>query len=187
MLATQVEYWKYVEGKRHNMAAEALQSESNAINREQVSVNWFTAKENQRHNLAQEDIGYTNAHENIRHNMVSEEIERGKLSETVRHNRAQESIGYQNAYANVTSANAAQRNASINFGRLTLDQEMQPYKISQTQGQAYQSKAAGLKSEVEANLAPTRLKLDSVEVVGNLWTGTLGALGKLIGPSSKRR
>nr|UVJ88923.1 hypothetical protein [Picobirnavirus sp.] len=175
MLATQVEYWKYKEGARHNLATESLQSESNAIAREQVSVNWFTAHENQRHNQQQEAIGWTNANENIRHNMVTEGIQRDTLNETRRHNRVQEDIGYQNAYANVSQANAAQRRASIDFGRLTLDQQMQPYKIASQEAQTYKAKSESVKTQAETAKIPFDMKMRTVEFVGNLWSGTLGS------------
>lgn len=175
MLATQVEYWKYKEGARHNLAAEQLQRESNSIAAEQVRVNWFTAQENHRHNVQNEAIGWTNANENIRHNMVTESISRGTLDETIRHNRQMENIGYQNAYANVSQANAAQRRASIDFGRLTLEQQMQPYKVANVQAQTTNYKSKAGKDLVDINTKPFDMKLKTVETVGNLWNGTLGS------------
>lgn len=107
MLATQVQYWQYKEGQRHNLVAE---------NQTQQSIN-----ESIRHNLQTEQIGWGNLAETTRHNKVSESIGWGNLSELTRHNQATEQIGRQQALAAWnssiaarTSANAASRNAYTN-------------------------------------------------------------------------
>lgn len=190
MLATQVEYWKLQESKRHNFATENLQGESNAIQREQVNVNWYTAKENQRHNKEQEAIGWTNANENIRHNQATESLGWAEFGETSRHNRQMEGIGWKNAYANVEQAQAATRNAMTNWGNYQLAVEMQPYKIDNVRMQTsmYQSNAG--KNMVEIQQAPYRMLLDTVSTVGNLWNSmgrtVVSGLSRTKGLTDKR-
>lgn len=129
MLATQVQYWNYKEGQRHNIASENLQ---------QQSIN-----ETIRHNVKTEgQTDFYNA-EVARHNQVQETLGFKTLAETARHNRAQESIGYQQAAASQLSAKAsylgsqaAMRNAETNeflsISQSSLNQSSTKYNNAKT-------------------------------------------------------
>nr|AVX53540.1 putative ORF1 [Marmot picobirnavirus] len=82
MTQIQVDYWRNVETKRHNVA-----TEGQAVNelKEAKRHNTVGEKETRRHNVAGEK-------ETKRHNIATESTEKGKLTETRRHNKAGESI-----------------------------------------------------------------------------------------------
>lgn len=72
MTRNQIDYWKHMEDKRHNVSTE---SETN------------------RHNVATEGIDLGKLQETSRHNQTTELIDMGKLNETTRHNKVTESQG----------------------------------------------------------------------------------------------
>lgn len=183
MLQTQVNYWTLQENKRHNFATEALQSESNALVREQNQIGWFTAKETSRHNKEQESIGWTNANENIRHNKVSERLGFATLAETKRHNVQQEGIGWANAAANLTTANANRMKAIADVGRYSLDVAKMPSEIMKNASAAKQSQASAKYYTEKAGA----VKHEVIQGYGNMIGNLLGGAGKFMsGKNSKK-
>lgn len=87
MLATQVQYWNYMENQRHNKATE---SQAKA-----------ELQETNRSNLVREGISKNTLDESVRHNKATEQISWNSLEETKRHNKAQEDIGFANVNENV--------------------------------------------------------------------------------------
>lgn len=117
MLATQVQYWSYVEGKRHNVETEK------ELNRHNVE----TERETNRHNLQQEDLGNRTLQEQVRHNMTVE-------IETTRHNVATEQLGYaqlgeqirhntQTEYIAQFDADTRRAQLAINWAELGVHQQ----------------------------------------------------------------
>lgn len=87
MLATQVQYWNYLETQRHNKATEAQAKAE--------------LQETNRSNLVREGISQGTLNESVRHNKATEQVSWSNLEETRRHNKAQEDIGFANVNENV--------------------------------------------------------------------------------------
>lgn len=96
MLATQVQYWNYVENKRHNMATEeqARQDliELSRSNRVREGISRSSLDESVRHNKASESLGWGNLSEVGRHNVAEEQIGFSNINELSRHNQATETL-----------------------------------------------------------------------------------------------
>lgn len=201
MLQTQVNYWTLQETKRHNFATENLQSQANALVKEQNQIGWFTAKEASRHNKEQEAIGWTNANENIRHNQVSESLGFATLAETKRHNVQQEGIGWANvaetrrhnvqqegigwtnAAANLTTANANRMKAIADVGRYSLEVAKLPSEIMKNASAAKQSSASASYYTEKAGA----VKHEVIQGYGNMIGNLLGGAGKFMsGKNSKK-
>lgn len=121
MTHNQIEYWKYMEDQRHNVASEEdtdIQNrESNRHNVATENFNLMNLAEGKRHNLATEvELNRHNIQaeqETNRHNVSTEELSRNELSEIVRHNKSTENIGY-NTLAETKRSNLARENISSN-------------------------------------------------------------------------
>lgn len=137
MTHNQIEYAKYREDQRHNMATEYETNRNNvAVLAETNRHNVAYETETNRHNVINENETYRHnfatERETNRHNVVTEynDAWRNQINqshyersdaETARHNRAQEGIGWGNvrasligAYAASQQAQAATRNAEVN-------------------------------------------------------------------------
>lgn len=98
----QIDYWKYKEEERHNLATEEdtdIQNrETNRHNVATENFNLMNLAEGKRHNLATEvELNRHNIQteqETNRHNVSTEQLGRDELNEAVRHNKSTESIGY---------------------------------------------------------------------------------------------
>jgi len=128
MTTTQVDYWRYKEGQRHNVATETQARNELA---ETVRHNYVTEGETQRHNLVVE--GETNRHnlvtegislkeykERKRHNLVSEgqedtrlAISAGELAEKKRHNTVSEGIESYKAETGRMDAETRKQRAAV--------------------------------------------------------------------------
>ncbi len=109
MLSAQVEYWKLVENKRHNIANEQWQNDS--------------LLETERHNTVTEKYNYDVLGETKRHNDVSEALGFAELNERIRSNKAQENIGWSNAANQGKQAAAALQNAATNRINSEINQQ----------------------------------------------------------------
>lgn len=96
MLATQVQYWNYMETQRHNKATEAQAKaelqETNRSNLVREGISKGTLDESVRHNQATEQISWSNLEETKRHNKAQEDIGFSNVNETVRHNKEYEEL-----------------------------------------------------------------------------------------------
>lgn len=96
MLATQVQYWNYMETQRHNKATEsqakAELQETNRSNLVREGISKGTLDESVRHNKATEQISWDSLDETRRHNKAQEEIGFANVNETVRHNKEYETL-----------------------------------------------------------------------------------------------
>lgn len=105
MLATQINYWSYVENKRHNLENERQGRDS--------------IKESIRHNTSTERIQQAQVDESVRHNKVWESQNQWMNTETKRHNLASEHIGSRQADAAYISAMASKSQAETARKNLT--------------------------------------------------------------------
>lgn len=96
MLATQVQYWNYMENQRHNKATEAQAkselAETHRANLVKESISQGTLAENVRHNKEGESISWENLKEIGRHNVQQENIGFANVNELIRHNQEAETL-----------------------------------------------------------------------------------------------
>lgn len=98
-----IEYQKYKEQKRSNLAQEYETNRSNL------------ARENETHrtNVTNENIRQGTLDEQIRTNRANEGLKRDTLSETVRHNKQTEQLGSRDATSRAKQADAALIQANV--------------------------------------------------------------------------
>lgn len=94
MTTTQVQYWNYKEGQRHNVVTEKETNRHNKVTEnltvKDLQIKTYNAKEQKRHNIATENLTARDIDEKIRHNKTSEELTANQIDEMIRHNMAQE-------------------------------------------------------------------------------------------------
>lgn len=136
MLATQVNYFNYLETRRHNLATEEQGRETLAQGKENLRIQDFNSQtqrmsqqEQARHNEASETISIASLHETERHNVAMEE-------ENVRHNVQTENISKISANAASLSAQASMTSAQANMKSAILNEtkwNTSGYYVEQTE------------------------------------------------------
>lgn len=146
MLQAQVNYWTFMEGKRHNLA-----TEEQARNELAESI---------RHNVISEGFNRFSVHETRRHNLASEQLGFINASEVQRANRAQERIGQANANTNRLAAN-------IQAQKVGFDNINTQYANRTARMNAYNNEANTIVRQQELLLKQKQYNLDVAEMPAN--------------------
>lgn len=137
LTTTQVQYWTYKEGQRHNIVNEREAKRHNVasenLEKQNIKIRNYSAKEAKRHNLATEGLTARDIDEKTRHNKASESlsaseinikqqevnVRQQQLSEITRHNLASEKLA---DYSNKTQRSFNDSSIKNEVRRLDIEE-----------------------------------------------------------------
>lgn len=164
-----------------------------------IQVKYWTYKEGQRHNLAQEGETYrhdvasekqaarelieTNRHsvmmEKLQHRgqTMDYNIKKQQLTETARHNKAQEGISQMQAMAAASQARTAAKNAALRGQELDFAKTRWSDEVLNVRAQAAKNRADMDLSTQRARTEAFNTDVREVDSQFAAWEKTLGGLG----------
>lgn len=186
MTQNQIAYWNYVENRRHNLATEAETNRNNLqterlgfgqleenirTHRENESISWFNAYENQRKNYVdqaeQHRANVAKEEELHRHHVVTE----NQLWSELGIKAANLAVLERNATVNERQATVAERNATVNERNATTNERNAASNAIQAQNSTWQARSSWKQAQVaEANYKQTVIR-DQAQAT--YWAGSL--------------
>lgn len=163
MLATQVSYWQNVEQKRHNLATERLEQQSQSLKEQDIEVNRQNATTNR-----------MNARINARNASVNE-----INAET---NKANSNINSVNALTNISQyelqRELGRSNLAVNQGNLELQGVIadRNYELGLLTNQVQQRQAAASESQARASQAQAAAAQSQARSASALATANVGLI-----------